>query len=87
MSENTTRMSRQTEARQICNLIRNQNIKLWNWFFPAANSCTSCIIITRGHPEVMACYCPSVNAYLAQRLEQEQEQEQESSAILIEATR
>jgi hypothetical protein len=73
MSEN---ISRQAETRQICNMIRSETIRPWSWAFAAANPCISCFLLTGGRPEIMSCYCPRVNAYLAKRLEREQQNQQ-----------
>ncbi|OJW01860.1 MAG: hypothetical protein BGO39_28320 [Chloroflexi bacterium 54-19] len=48
------------EAEQACRLIRRETISPLTWFFPVANACTSCILLTGGHPEIMAAYCPRV---------------------------
>lgn len=73
MSENPTepkKISRELTPREVCKLIRDENTNPWNWFYPSGSACTSCAILTGGHPEMMANFCPRVNAYFATQSEQ-----------------
>lgn len=63
----------QVDVENVCALIRSENIKPWDWLFPAANSCVSCTLITGGHPEMMAGYCPRVNELLTRKMQQNAE--------------
>ncbi|HEX2913696.1 MAG TPA: hypothetical protein VH186_23025 [Chloroflexia bacterium] len=63
----------QEEAEDVCKMIRSETINPMSWLFPVSNACISCTILTGGHPEIMAAYCPRVIARLTQKLEQEHE--------------
>jgi hypothetical protein len=63
MSDNFTNPEELTfedEAVQACRLIRRETISPLTWFFPISNACASCILLTGGHPAIMAAYCPRV---------------------------
>lgn len=63
MSDNFTgseEPSFEEEAEQACRLIRRETLNPLSMFFPVANACASCIVLTGGHPEFMAAYCPRV---------------------------
>jgi hypothetical protein len=53
-------LSIEEEVEETCRLIRWETISPLTWFFPVSNACVSCVLITGGHPEIMAAYCPKV---------------------------
>lgn len=64
MTENHTgpkKADHPTTPREMCKMIRDENTNPWNWLYPTASECASCTIMTGGHPEMMANFCPRVN--------------------------
>ncbi|HEX2913687.1 MAG TPA: hypothetical protein VH186_22980 [Chloroflexia bacterium] len=72
MPESTT-TSRKTvtheEVRRACDAIRRQRYSPLGWIFPVVNQCASCTLVTGGRPDLMACSCPQVIAYLNRQME------------------
>ncbi len=60
-------LSIEEEIEETCRLIRWETISPLTWFFPATNACVSCVLVTGGHPEVMAAYCPRVLERLSEQ--------------------
>ena len=91
MSENHTTQKRTDHPvtpREMCKMIRDENTNPWNWLYPTASECASCVIMTGGHPEMMANFCPRVNDRLMEleqaesdSVESPQESEQPKSNI------
>jgi hypothetical protein len=76
MSENHTKPKKADHPmtpHEMCRLIQAENTNSWNWLYPAASECASCVIMTGGHPEMMANFCPRV----IQRLEELEQTEQD----------
>lgn len=82
MSDNPTgsdELSIEEAAEDTCKMIQRETIGPLSWIFPASSSCVSCILLTGGHPEMMAAYCPRVIQRLAEQSEPEEPEGQSES--------